>query len=254
MRRLIPPFIVAIFLVFTAVPASATHSWRNYHWARTTQSFTLELGDNTTTAAWQDALGVAATDWSASTVLDAVVAAGLTTDPSACRPTLGRVEVCNGKYGEKPWIGIASIWVYPGGHIAQGTVRNNDTYLDSPKYPQLSGQEWKQFVMCQEIGHTFGLEHQDEDLSNANLGTCMDYTRDPSGSLFGQASNEHPNRHDYEQLKTIYQHRDETTTVGVSGTALGGSFTPSEGQRGTSRFVTELPNGGRLVTLVIWVP
>jgi hypothetical protein len=40
--------------------------------------------------------------------------------------------------------------------------------------------------MCQEVGHTFGLDHQDENFNNTNLGTCMDYTNDPS-------TNQHPN-------------------------------------------------------------
>jgi hypothetical protein len=47
--------------------------------------------------------------------------------------------------------------------------------------------EWRQMVNCQEIRHTFGLEHQDEDFYNANLNTCMDYTTDPR-------SNQHPRR------------------------------------------------------------
>jgi hypothetical protein len=60
-----------------------------------------------------------------------------------------------------------------------------------------------------EIGHTFGLDHQDENFSNPNLGTCMDYTSDPDGP-----SNEHPNAHDDQQLETIYAHLDASTTVG----------------------------------------
>jgi hypothetical protein len=63
--------------------------------------------------------------------------------------------------------------------------------------------------MCQEIGHIFGLDHQDENFGNGNLGSCMDYTNDPS-------SNQHPNEHDYEMLDTIYSHLDTTTTIGQS--------------------------------------
>jgi hypothetical protein len=55
--------------------------------------------------------------------------------------------------------------------------------------------------MCQEIGHTFGLDHQDEIFDNPNLNTCMDYTNSPD-------SNQHPNQHDYDQLETIYGHLD----------------------------------------------
>lgn len=60
--------------------------------------------------------------------------------------------------------------------------------------------------MCQEVGHTLGLDHQDENFDNPNLNTCMDYTRKPE-------SNQHPNDHDYEELGIIYAHPDSTTTV-----------------------------------------
>ena len=40
-----------------------------------------------------------------------------------------------------------------------------------------SGERWSR---VQEIGHTFGLDHQDENFSNANLGSCMDYV-EPGG-------------------------------------------------------------------------
>ena len=51
--------------------------------------------------------------------------------------------------------------------------------------------------MCQEIGHDFGLNHQDVDFTNYNLGSCMDYTNSPD-------SNQKPNQHDYYQLELIY--------------------------------------------------
>ena len=57
--------------------------------------------------------------------------------------------------------------------------------------------------MCQEIGHGFGLDHQ--STSGADLNTCMDY----SNAL----DNPSPNSHDYQQLQTIYQHLDSSTTV-----------------------------------------
>jgi hypothetical protein len=50
--------------------------------------------------------------------------------------------------------------------------------------------------MCQEVGHTLGLDHQDDVFDNPTLGTCMDYTSDPSTS-------QHPNRHDYEELELL---------------------------------------------------
>src|SRR5215216_1409006 len=206
---------VLLALVAFSSDAQANHSWGNYHWARTNNNlFNLPLGDNVTLA-WDSYLGTTATDWSTSSVLDTTIVAGKTSR-SNCRPTSGRVEVCNYRYGSNGWLGVAQIWVN-GSHIVQGTTKVNDTYFKTAKY---NTPAWRNLVMCQEVGHTFGLDHQDEIFNNTNLGTCMDYTNDPSGTVFGQLNNLHPNAHDYDELAAIYSHFDSSTTVG--GAAPGG--------------------------------
>lgn len=190
----------------------ATHSWGGYHWARASNSFTLTLGDNVS-AIWDSYLNKASSDWSTvpsscglflncPQILSTVVGPVTNNDPKTCNATPGKVVVCNASYGNRGWLGIAQIWL-SGLHITKGTVKMNDTYFKSGFY---NTSAWKQMVMCQEIGHTFGLDHQDTDFYNANLGTCMDYTNDPS-------SNQYPNAHDYEELGIIYSHLDSTTTV-----------------------------------------
>ena len=188
-----------------ATPASATHSWGGYHWARTSNPFTLKLGDNVTSN-WDSYLGVASADWSVSDVFDTVVVPGGAGNVRRCSATTGRVEVCNSTYGNTGWLGIASISITGSVHITSGTVKQNDTYFNQAQY---NSPAWRQMVMCQEIGHTFGLDHQDTNFNNANLGTCMDYTNDPS-------TNQHPNAHDYDELVTIYSHNDSSTTIGAA--------------------------------------
>lgn len=231
---------------------SADHAWGNYHWARQANPFTLQVGNNLS-AAWQDAYDTALVDWSQSTVLNLAEAAG-GTNPKNCRPTSGRIEVCNSKYGQNGWLGIAQIWA-SGNHISQAVTKVNDTYFNTARY---NTQAWRRLVMCQEIGHDFGLDHQDENFNNANLGTCMDYTSDPS-------SNQHPNQHDYEQLVDIYSHEDTSTTVGqVTNGAAGlgavaqlerdqfGQLIRSTNGGRTQLFVLELGAGQRVFTHVIW--
>ena len=207
--------LVVVLLVTMGFVAfvSANHYWGGYHWARKSNPFTLKLGDNVSSA-WDPYLATTSSDWSASTVLDTTIVAGGTT-PGTCSPTSGRVEVCNSTYGNTGWLGVAQIWVFAR-HITQGTVKVNDTYFNTATY---NTPAWRNLVMCQEVGHTFGLDHQDENFSNLNLGTCMDYTNDPDGTLKGQLSNEHPNQDDYDQLVTIYAHLDGTTTVSQSKAA-----------------------------------
>jgi hypothetical protein len=232
-----------IALVAFSSDAQANHSWGNYHWARTSNPFNLPLGDNVTLA-WDSYLGTTATDWSASSVLDTTIVAGKTSR-SNCRPSSGRVEVCNYRYGSNGWLGVAQIWVN-GSHIVQGTTKVNDTYFKREKY---TTPAWRNMVMCQEVGHTFGLDHQNENFNNTNLGTCMDYTNDPSGTLGtnGTLSNEHPNAHDYEQLEAIYTHTDLKTTVGSTSAVT--TMPPAANQGNLNsraewgRKIHESPNG-----------
>ena len=35
-----------IVLSLLTIPATANHSWEDYHWARTSNPFTLDVGDN----------------------------------------------------------------------------------------------------------------------------------------------------------------------------------------------------------------
>src|SRR5215203_4601992 len=173
--------LVAVMLFPTG--AGANHSWGGYHWARTGNPFTVKLGDNVTSV-WDGHLAISSADWTASNVLNTTVVPGSGTAPRKCSPTSGRVEICNTTYGRNGWLGIASVWTN-GDHIVQGTVKMNDTYYNTAQY---NTPAWRNLVMCQEIGHTFGLAHQDENFSNANLNTCMDYTNLPE-------SNQHPNTH-----------------------------------------------------------
>ncbi|HEX6871286.1 MAG TPA: hypothetical protein VF163_09340, partial [Micromonosporaceae bacterium] len=157
-------------LALPTTSAQANHSWGGYHWARTSNPFTLKLGDNVTSA-WDSHLNTASNQWTQSTVLNTTVVAG-SANPKNCKATTGMVQVCNNTYGNNGWLGIAGISV-SGSHITAGYVKVNDTYFNTAQYNTPS---WRILVMCQEVGHTFGLDHQDENFNNANLGTCMDYT------------------------------------------------------------------------------
>lgn len=266
-RLLLRPLFVVLLAVTTLVaasPAEASHTWGSYHWARPANPFTLELADNLTSQ-WDASLVLASSDWTASSVLDTTVVAG-NNNPKTCKPVAGRVEVCNAKYGNNGWLGIAQIWA-SGSHITQGVVKLNDTYFNTASY---NTPEWRNFVTCQEVGHTFGLGHQDEAFDNPNLGSCMDYTSDPS-------TNQHPNAHDYELLESIYGHTDSFTTVKSSGdgTTDGGGGNGKGNGKGNSGkaqddwgravnggahggghhpdvFVKDLGNGQVVVTHVFW--
>ena len=240
MRYPVSPIVMCVASLALAAASSealANHSWGGYHWARTSNPFTVRLGDNVSSA-WDQYLNTASSDWSGSAVLDTVVAPGQATNKQ-CRPTSGKVQVCNATYGNNGWLGVAQIWI-SGLHITQGSVKLNDTYFNTATY---NSPAWRHLVTCQEVGHTFGLDHQDTNFSNTNLGTCMDYTNNP----LGPPSNEQPNKHDYDELVTIYSHLDSFTTLYGAGALApmlpGISDVPLDTPREWGRLVRSTHNG-----------
>lgn len=140
-------------------------------------------------------------------------------------------------------------------------MKVNDTYFNLDAY---SAPEWRQYVMCQEVGHVFGLGHQDENFGNLNLGTCTDYTSSPE-------SNQRPNQHDYDELALKYAHLDDEDSWAPApvddGGSGGGKGKNGKNKRGSDEwgravasdaggrpnlFELDLGNGTRVLTRVIW--
>jgi hypothetical protein len=218
---------------FTAAAAAAAHSWGNYHWARAANPFTVPLGDRVDTS-WDGRLARASSDWSASSVLDSPVVDG---SGNGCKAANGRIQVCNDTYGFNGWLGLAQIWVR-GSHIVRATAKMNDSYLASPTYTDTN----RQHVMCQEVGHGYGLGHQDE--SGADLNTCMDYS--------DRLDNPSPNAHDYQQLETIYEsHVDSTSTTSAVPAGSGQVIHRRDGLR-TSYTVRDLGRGFQIHEFITW--
>ena len=236
-----------------ATSSDADHSWGSYHWARTSNPFVLKTGDNVNNT-WRPYLFEAQSDWNKASELNLDIVAG-GTRPKNCRPTSGRIEVCNASYGWNGWLGLAQIWA-SGSHITQAIAKMNDTYFNTATY---NTPAWRRLVMCQEVAHDFGLDHQDENFDNPNLGSCMDYTSDPDGP----PSNEHPNAHDYDQISTIYQHLDSSTTVGASVRSAPGAvdldnpgqwgrLVRSNGNGRVQVFERDFGRGQKVITHVFW--
>jgi len=272
--NLLLPGMAATALLVIGAPADANHSWNGYHWARSsTTSFTVTVGSNVN-ANWlayvQNAVGSLNQSnssggyWS----LPSYSAGGVTvynpvrtklvtgsTTPRTCKPKAGTVQTCNASYGFTGWLGVAQVWT-SGSHITQATVKLNDSYFNLSTY---NTPDWRATVTCQEIGHTFGLDHQDENQTNPDLQdangtqTCMDYTSWPQGN--GQ-----PNFHDYEELGIIYSHADSSTTLAAPSVAVAGD-TPGQWGRavaftrdGRGRVFEAMSAGDKITTFVFWAP
>lgn len=149
----------------------------------------------------------------------------------------GTVQVCNRTYGNNGWLGLASINITGGTHITQGSAKMNDTYFNTATY---NNPNEKLHVMCQEIGHTFGLGHTSEDGSSQN--TCMDYFSN-TGANAGSTLSTHPNSHDYAQLESIYAHLDSFTTIGASANQSANAADDSNDSNNWGQLVSQSRNG-----------
>ncbi|SMQ69893.1 hypothetical protein SAMN06297468_2075 [Altererythrobacter xiamenensis] len=193
-----------------AMPAMANHSWSNYHWERTSNEITVSVVDFTTGEwAQSNRARTAVTDWNASDYIQSPYSRGSGIN-TACPIVAGEIHVCNDDYGDVGWLGIASISATRGRetHIIGGVTKLNDFYYAMPQY---NTDVWRQLVMCQEIGHDYGLGHQNEDFSTNTTDSCMEYTSTPT------AIDKTPDQHDFDQLANIYAHSHGGSDGGDTG-------------------------------------
>lgn len=282
-RKLLRAALIASVAITVSSPASATQ-WGNYHWATTNKVLTVSVNKSIDPTAWAVAVDGAISDWdnnwrNYSTVQSydhlTLRAGTLSPDPKKCSPINGQILVCDAAYGQRQWLGIANIWT-SGDHILKATTRLNDSYFASGFYNK---PEWRNMVACQEIGHDFGLDHQDTVQTNLNLGTCMDYTNDPAAVGSAGLNNEHPNKADFDSLDSsgMYGHADSTATATFAASAtnfgiraVGQAVLPSDDAPGgltaaewgtpihrdargrADTFVRHLGAGRKLLTHVFW--
>ncbi len=212
-KRLLIKFTFLATAALLSASAWADHSWNNYHWARTANPLPLVAVDSVDNS-WQAEFDATLLAWSGTPNVLTVVK-GATDDSfkarKQCKAVSGQIRACNAAYGYNGWLGLASIYLNSDGHITQGTAKVNDSYSS-----YWESQAEKNHVMCQEVGHLFGLTHTSED--GTSQGTCMDYSNSDSSQW--------PNTHDFEQLALIYEHLDAYNSYDDSGT------TPPSGDGG----------------------
>jgi hypothetical protein len=244
---------IAVGSAFAALSvASADHAWSNYHWARTSNPFTLQVV-NSMTSDWNATLTDVRADWNQSTIVQTSTVAGDTSQKArkTCKPVAGKIRSCNAAYGYNGWIGLARIWLNSDGHIVQAVTKMNESYFALSAYND-SGK--RHGVLCMEIGHTFGLGHNDNGPTGGILDdTCMN----------DQEWFEHPNSHDFDQLATIYAHTDSANTYSTSASSGGGPGNSNHddvdvgppagtGPRDGDTFIQRLADGTTLITHVVW--
>jgi hypothetical protein len=234
---LLVPLTFSAVAIFAAI-AYSSHSWNGYHWARTRNPFTLKVADNLTSSVWRFHLAQASKDWNSGNtpVMTAIIAGP--SGNNRCTMVAGTVQVCNGTYGNTDWLGLASINLATGTkYITQGSVKLNDSYFDTATY---NNPNERQHVVCQELAHTFGLDHQ--STSGISLNTCMDYFSN-TGAYANSMLSTTPNRHDFDQLNLIYQQLDNTTTVAATAPMVLPAPEVTDDPNSWGRLVSQSSNG-----------
>jgi hypothetical protein len=205
--------LLALALVALAqTPMFATHNWgggtRGYHWQRTSTAIRNIPIRRFHSAIWLTRFANAYARWRSASMTKVRPILGATGGGrNPCPFAAGQITSCDGSYGNTGWLGLASIFVGANGHITQGTSKVNNTYFNMAAYNTVA---WRQFVICQEIGHNFGLGHVNITFNTPNTGSCMDYTNDPDGGPGGVSatdpSNMNPNAHDYALINSKHNH------------------------------------------------
>ncbi|MFZ9395959.1 MAG: hypothetical protein ACO25F_07865 [Erythrobacter sp.] len=247
--------LVASLAALVATPGLADHAWSTYHW-QTSDKVARPLVVDNTIGHWKARVATAVEEWNKSTNIKSELSSGAT-NAKRCPMVSGTIQVCNSSYGNTGWLGIASISL-SGGHIVAGSTKLNDTYF---AYPDYNRDSWKQLVTCQEIGHDYGLGHQDEDFGTDATSSCMEYTSVPEG-------NERPDAHDMAQLGLIYDHSEGGSSGGGGGgpgkgKPLGIDVGDTPGQwgkaigsdaHGRDNVYVRNFNGYTVITHVTWAP
>ena len=167
------------------------------------KGLSLEL-HNALDETWQDAFFTVVDEWDNGAGVTDIDPLELSTKnidvDNACSPIEKVMKVCNGNYGVTGWLGINElITTVPQNIIQNSVAKMNEHYLHNADVIE------RQYTMCHEIGHGFGLAHTDENFFNADLGNCLDYTNFPENNL-------HPDTPNFETLANMYGTTDGTWT------------------------------------------
>lgn len=134
---------------------------------------------------------------------------------------------------------LARIWLAPDGHIDAGVALMNDCTMMESGSAYNDPNAW-QHVLGQEIGHTFGLDHQGSPKKQSSMNDRLGLT---DVNFVG------PARHDYDTLYEIYG-SGSADAEGGGGSKPCNPKSPKFQSRANVHFAPR-PGGGWIVTYTV---
>ncbi len=255
MRRIFILVAAVAITLLGAAAALAGNIWAGHHWAdvdgdHQNNSISLTLVDHLDAVAYttEGAFDAVLSDWNGSpgplsltssgdTPATGVLACGDDDSDAARDQIIGEIHVCNLGYGVNGWLGLARIWLDGDGHIQAGVALMNDSYLlaEGSAYNNANA---RRHVLCQEIGHTFGLDHQ----KSPRQQSCMNDRWGLTNPDFVG-----PNAHDFETLFAIYGAPSSDEEDGGK-TKPCNPKKPGCDQGAANVHITARPGGGWIIT------
>ena len=222
-RSLIVAFVSLVGLLAIATVASADHAWSTYHFPGDNLNPTVV--DKTSSSLYDVTAGVQ--EWAAL---------GTPIQPQITTAKKGDITVTEAF--NRSWLGLARIFI-DGDHITKGEVKLNTKLLDD--YPIAAAEH----VLCQEIGHVLGLDH---NRNGGQGGSPDDTCMNDQVNLF-TTQYISPNSHDTDQLNATYNHADAPADDG-GDTGGGGNCPP--GNPNHPNCSTSAASGHWITVHVFW--
>lgn len=173
---------------------------------------------NALDSTWQTYFDAAVQDWDSGTPDALTLSSQVASVPDPdCGIVDGVLKMCNNDFGKTGWMGVNNVVQFD--NLIAGSVgMMNDYYFGTHDDAK------RQYTMCHEMGHGFGLPHTDTLMWNLNKRNCLDYTNRPK-------TNTRPGTVNYQRLANVYGTVESNNN---QGTAAGNNTIGSVGEPNVS--------------------
>lgn len=225
------------------------------HWAHSTIPFNLPLLNSSSKNWTKNHLPRITADWQTPKVMAFATTQGNNSDPCYLYPEMINFCSVNDKNDGIAY-GQYSYWNETG-HIVTAAFVLNDAYFYDPN-SYFGTPEMRNKMLCLEVGFTLGLDFRYNEPDTSK--TCMD----PLNSIDRVLNQQDPDAQDYTQLKTQYNHLDDTSSSGVASLTAKlppltaqvnkGQLVKSSADGQQKLYKLDLGNGYTQMTLVVNKP